>query len=184
MRRICLVEPSPAVEAPASIRTASLQTPRKPSNGSVHKPRQPKPVLAAEPSAALRDQLLAEIADLNHSDDLALWAHRRLPAKNTLAADDARAVEAAYQACARRRQPRCPRVRPTRSRHQRTAVQSALETARLSSMVRRPTVSSRRPPHGRAVPQSRSGGETRPILPLSPHNPAWSANARRVMRII
>jgi hypothetical protein len=45
----------------------------------------------------LRDQLLAEIAHLNHSDDLALWAHRRLPAKNTLAADDARAVEAAYQ---------------------------------------------------------------------------------------
>ena len=68
------------------------------SNGSVHKPRQPKPVLAAEPSAALRDQLLAEIAGLNHSDDLALWAHRRLPAKNTLAAEDAHAIEAAYQA--------------------------------------------------------------------------------------
>ena len=31
-------------------------------------------------------------------DDLALWAHRRLPAKNTLTANDARAVEAAYQA--------------------------------------------------------------------------------------
>src|SRR5450631_1831973 len=30
-------------------------------------------------------------------DDLALWAHRRLPAKNTLTADDARTVEAAYQ---------------------------------------------------------------------------------------
>ena len=26
-----------------------------------------------------------------------MWAHRRLPAKNTLTADDARAVEAAYQ---------------------------------------------------------------------------------------
>ena len=45
----------------------------------------------------MRDQLIAEIADLNHSDDLALWAHRRLPAKNTLGADDAYAVEAAYQ---------------------------------------------------------------------------------------
>ena len=31
----------------------SLHSPRKRSNGSVHKPRQPKPVLAAEPSAAL-----------------------------------------------------------------------------------------------------------------------------------
>ena len=88
-----LVEPSPMVEAPGNP-DLSLQTPRKRSNGSVHKP---KPVLAAEPSSALRDQLLGEIAGLNHSDDLALWAHRRLPAKNTLVADDARAVEAAYQ---------------------------------------------------------------------------------------
>jgi len=48
--------------------------------------------------AALRDQLVAEINELKDGDDLALWAHRRLPAKNTLTADDARAVEAAYQA--------------------------------------------------------------------------------------
>jgi hypothetical protein len=54
-------------------------------------------VLAAEPSASLRDQLVAEIHDLKDGDDLALWAHRRLPAKNTLTADDARAVEGAYQ---------------------------------------------------------------------------------------
>jgi hypothetical protein len=54
-------------------------------------------VLAAEPSATLRDQLVAEIQELKGGDDLALWAHRRLPAKNTLTANDARAVEAAYQ---------------------------------------------------------------------------------------
>jgi len=90
-----LVEPSPVVEAPA--RPDPRPTPRKPPHVSVHKPRQPKPVLATEPSAALRDQLLTEIAGLNHSDDLALWAHRRLPAKNTLTAEDARAVEAAYR---------------------------------------------------------------------------------------
>jgi hypothetical protein len=91
-----LVEPSPAVEAPAAP-DPSRQTPRKPSNGSVHQPRQPKPVLTTEASLTLRDQLLAEISGLNHSDDLALWAHRRLPAKNSLTADDARAVEAAYR---------------------------------------------------------------------------------------
>jgi hypothetical protein len=91
-----LVEPSPMVEAPAHP-DLNRQTPRKPSNGSVHQPRRPKPVLASEASVALRDQLLAEIANLNQADDLALWAHRRLPAKNTLAADDARAVETAYQ---------------------------------------------------------------------------------------
>jgi hypothetical protein len=41
---------------------------------------------------------VAEIQALKDGDDLALWAHRRLPAKNTLTAEDARAVEAAYQA--------------------------------------------------------------------------------------
>ncbi len=54
-------------------------------------------MLAAEPSAALRDLLIAEIADLKKSDDLAPWALRRLPAKNTLTASDAGAVEQAYQ---------------------------------------------------------------------------------------
>ncbi len=92
-----LIEPSPAMEAPVEPAGTNPNT-RKSRNGSVHKPRQPKPVLAAQPSAALRDQLVAEIRDLKDGDDLALWAHRRLPAKNTLTADDARAVEVAYQA--------------------------------------------------------------------------------------
>ena len=51
------------------------------SNGSVHKAWQAKPILAPEPSATLRDQLVAEIANIKGGDDLALWAHRRLPAK-------------------------------------------------------------------------------------------------------
>jgi len=71
---------------------------QKRTNGSVHKPRQTKPLLAQDPSATLREQLITEIGNLKSGDDLALWAHRRLPAKNTLVADDARAVEVAYQA--------------------------------------------------------------------------------------
>jgi len=71
-------------------------TSRKRPNGSIHK--QPKPLLAIEPSAALRDQLIAEINELKDGDDIALWAHRRLPAKNMLTAEDARAVETACQA--------------------------------------------------------------------------------------
>lgn len=92
-----LMEPSTGNHAPANP-SQIPQNDRRPPSGSVHKPRQPKPVLAAEPSATLRDQLVAEIHDLKGDDDLALWAHRRLPAKNSLTADDARAVEAAYQA--------------------------------------------------------------------------------------
>src|SRR5207248_5331469 len=48
-------------------------------------------------SAALRDQMIVEIKALTDGDGLALWAHKRLPAKNSLTAGDAAAVEAAYQ---------------------------------------------------------------------------------------
>jgi hypothetical protein len=41
--------------------------------------------------------MIAEIADLKKSDDLALWAYRRLPAKNTLTTGDAGTVENAYR---------------------------------------------------------------------------------------
>jgi hypothetical protein len=70
--------------------------PRKSSYGTVHKPSR-QPVLNPAQSEHLRDDLLAEIADLKDGDDLALWAHRRLPAKNTLNANDARSVEDAYR---------------------------------------------------------------------------------------
>jgi ERF superfamily len=91
-----MAEPPPEISVPA-IPDKVPQTNRKPPNGTVHKARQLKPVLAAEPSAILRDQLIAEIQNLKGGDDLALWAYRRLPAKNTLTASDARDVEASYQ---------------------------------------------------------------------------------------
>ena len=90
-------EPPPEVPDPATPEE-DPRTDRKTRNGTIHKPRQPKPVLAAGPSAILRDQLLAELQSLKGGDDLALWAYRRLPVKNTLNAEDARAVEATYQA--------------------------------------------------------------------------------------
>jgi hypothetical protein len=63
-------------------------------NGSKSKPA---PVmLATGPSAALRDQLVAEIGNLKSEVELAVWAKGRLPAKNTLLAADAQAVESAY----------------------------------------------------------------------------------------
>lgn len=83
-----LAEPSSAMPARPD---PNPHKARKPPNGSIH-----KPVLAPELSAVLRDQLIAEIRELRSSDGLALWAHRRLPAKNTLTKEDAAAVEAAY----------------------------------------------------------------------------------------
>ena len=91
-----LTEPSPAFSAASGIRQ-SKQNVNRPPNGSIHKPLEKRPLLATGSSAALRDVLIAEIADLKKSHDLALWALRRLPAKNTLTASDAGAVEQAYQ---------------------------------------------------------------------------------------
>jgi len=44
----------------------------------------------------LRTELLREIEDLSAPDDAALWAHRKLPAKNQLSATDAQRVEQAF----------------------------------------------------------------------------------------
>jgi hypothetical protein len=54
-------------------------------------------ILKTEGSAALRDQLTAEMKDLNSADQAASWAHRVLGAKNTLTAADAEHVEQAFQ---------------------------------------------------------------------------------------
>jgi hypothetical protein len=57
-----------------------------------------KPMLGAEASSLLRDQLLGELTAIASSDDAAIWAHRILGAKNSLTAADARQVEDAFQA--------------------------------------------------------------------------------------
>ena len=54
-------------------------------------------ILEPELSAASRDQLMAEISDINSAEEAANWAHRVLASKNTLAADDATRVEQAFQ---------------------------------------------------------------------------------------
>src|SRR6266436_5110861 len=91
-----LNEANPAINAPpgADRRGHPIQ---RPANGTVHKPRHPKPVLPPASSASLRDELLAEMADLKDGEALALWAHRRLPSKNALTADDARIIDTAGQ---------------------------------------------------------------------------------------
>ena len=58
----------------------------------------PKPELDPKASAALRDQLIAEIEEIESDDEAANWAHRVLSAKNTLTAADAARVEQAFQA--------------------------------------------------------------------------------------
>jgi len=55
-------------------------------------------VLPPDESATLRERLVAELSAINSADDAAIWAHRNLPAKNSLTAGDAQIVEARFQA--------------------------------------------------------------------------------------
>ena len=55
-------------------------------------------ILGPEESEALRDQMIAEIAGLQTSDEAAEWVHKNLPAKNMLGEADADLVEASFRA--------------------------------------------------------------------------------------
>jgi ERF superfamily len=70
------------------------------ANRSHRKPlsQLPKPILTAEPSAALRKQLVTEMANVASADDMVAWALRTLPIKNTLTSADASVIEEAFQA--------------------------------------------------------------------------------------
>ena len=65
--------------------------------GSPRKLRPSVPMLNAEASAAMRDRLAAEIAALGSIGVAAEWARVSIAAKNTLTAEDAGAVEAAFR---------------------------------------------------------------------------------------
>ena len=73
--------------------------PRKPGNGkrrtSIHGDRLAP--LEPEQSAALREKLLTELGTITSADLAAIWAQEALPAKNSLAAADAKLVENAFE---------------------------------------------------------------------------------------
>jgi hypothetical protein len=55
-------------------------------------------VLEGQLSASLREGLIKQLASINSADEAAAWAHRNLPAKNTLTAADAKIVEGQFRA--------------------------------------------------------------------------------------
>jgi hypothetical protein len=61
---------------------------------------QAEPILDPEPSAALRDQLVAELGKINSAEEAANWAHRVLVlgVKNSLTAADAACIEETFRA--------------------------------------------------------------------------------------
>jgi len=75
-----------------SARPAGRSAGNKPASASL------QPELSTVLSASLRIELLREIDGLNSADEAALWAQRRLVAKNQLSAADAQQVEEAFAA--------------------------------------------------------------------------------------
>jgi hypothetical protein len=59
--------------------------------------RASRQILKTEASAALRDQLTAQLQELKSSDEAAHWAHRVISIKKTLTTGDAEHVEQAFQ---------------------------------------------------------------------------------------
>jgi hypothetical protein len=85
-------EPTEVVSGQREVRPLlTARSSRKPINGV------PKQVLAPDASALKRDEILRQLEPLTSSEDLVAWASRVLPAKDTMRAQDARAVEKAFE---------------------------------------------------------------------------------------
>jgi hypothetical protein len=89
--------PNPAVELPRSNGQAAAAQRTALSDGKLSGPSA-KSVLGEQLSASLRENLIQQVAAINSPDEAAAWAHRSLPAKNTLTAADAKIVEERFQA--------------------------------------------------------------------------------------
>ena len=93
------LNPRPQQEGGAGAETRPLEAavrrrlPREGGNGNYGF----RPTLDPNTSAALRDQLVREVASLGSSAEAAKWARTALPGKNTLTASDARLVEVAFE---------------------------------------------------------------------------------------
>jgi ERF superfamily len=101
-----LIGPVPQIEKP-SIESKSVGNGGRPTSSNHRAGRArankfssplPNSELSVALSASLRAELLREIECLGAADDAALWAQRRLVAKNQLSAADAQQVEEAFAA--------------------------------------------------------------------------------------
>ena len=98
-----LIGPGTQIGKP-SIESKSVGNGGQPTNSNrrarANKFSSPSPdsELSVTLSASLRAELLREIEGLSAADNAALWAQRRLPAKNQLSATDAEQVEEAFAA--------------------------------------------------------------------------------------
>jgi hypothetical protein len=93
--------PKPAAELPRpgsqSNGQAAAGKRTAPGDGKLPEPSA-RSVLGVQLSASLRESLIEQLAAIHSADEAAAWAHRNLPAKNTLTAADAKIVEERFRA--------------------------------------------------------------------------------------
>ncbi len=95
-------DPMPAAATPVAaaatgvpqVSSGPLPTASKRSRADSSRP----PALKQDDSEGLRQQLLSELEQLGDGEAMAAWAHRVLPLKNQLLADDCHALEAGFAA--------------------------------------------------------------------------------------
>jgi ERF superfamily len=93
-------------KAEVELPRADSQTQRDGDGGQANRPSRDggnsaasaRSLLAPNESATLRERLIGELSAINSADEAATWAHRNLPAKNSLTGEDAQIVEARFQA--------------------------------------------------------------------------------------
>jgi hypothetical protein len=99
-------DPNPAAELPrppdhrkqSNGQPQPAAAPRATAGGGKLPSPSEKTVLGEQLSASLRESLIQQMARIDSEDQAAAWAHRNLPAKNTLTAADAKIVEERFQA--------------------------------------------------------------------------------------
>ena len=92
-----LDERPPATSAMSAASAASATSPTMAFARKEKAVRPARTMLGPEQSAAVREQLLADIGQLQSPDEAADWVHKNLSLKNTLTAADADLVEAGFR---------------------------------------------------------------------------------------
>ena len=96
------IDLAPNIAVPLQPESESTATSKIRSTNSVSGPRDKslrpaRATLDPEQSATLREQLLANVAQLQSEEEAADWVHKNIPAKNTLIAADSDLVESAFK---------------------------------------------------------------------------------------
>jgi hypothetical protein len=88
----------PAPKSQSRLSGRQNHSARQPHSGAKIVSEPIKPILSAEASAVLRDQVLIELRKVGSVEEVTTWARRVLGTKNSLTTSDARQVEVAFQA--------------------------------------------------------------------------------------